>query len=163
MSGPSNFETGVSLLTGATFGLAAVRGPLALLDEVISEVTGAPLDVTGFGKRTANEAGFVREFLTETEWKYFRVFSGDKRVGGYLTKMRPKSSAFAQEAFSLPRANRADLIQEVLVPANTRLRRSRAGSINANDVFPNRRGGAEQFELIDRIPTRNFGPGVPFK
>jgi len=46
VAGPTNFETGVSLLTGATFGLAATKGSLALLDEVISEVIGVPLDVT---------------------------------------------------------------------------------------------------------------------
>lgn len=71
--------------------------------------------------------------------------------------MKPKSSAYAREALALPRSNKADLIQEVFVPAGTKLRRSRAAPIKANKIFPNRRGGAEQFELIDRLPTKNFG------
>ena len=37
---------------------------------------------------------------------------------------------------------------------------SAAASIKANEMFPNRRGGAEQFELLNRIPTKNFGEGV---
>ena len=46
---------------------------------------------------------------------------------------------------------------EVRVPAGTRLQRSRA-----LPAF-GRRGGAEQFQLLDEIPNANFGPGVPFK
>lgn len=70
---------------------------------------------------------------------------------------------YAQEALALPRANTAEYIQEVLVPVDTKLRRSRAAPIKANDMFPNRRGGAEQFELLDRIPIKNFGSGELLK
>jgi len=45
------------------------------------------------------------------------------------------------------------MIQQVLVPAGTRLQRSRA-----LPAF-GRRGGGEQFELLDRIRSGNFGPG----
>lgn len=110
-------------------------------------------------KRTANEAGVVREFATKADQTFYRVFSGDNSVGGFVTAVKPKSSAFAREALALPRANHGNLVQEVLVPAGTRVRRSRAASIRANETFPNRRGGAEQFELLDRIPTGNFGSG----
>jgi RHS repeat-associated protein len=113
--------------------------------------------------RTPSEAGVVREFVTETDRIFYRVFSGDKNVGGFLTSTKPKSSAYAQEALALPRANTAERIQEVLVPVGTKLRRSRAAPIKANDMFPNRRGGAEQFELLDRIPMKNFGSGELLK
>ena len=114
------------------------------------------------GARVANERGVVREFVTETDQVFFRVFS-EGRTGGFVTALRPRSSAFAQEALALPRLNRAEFIQEVLVPSGTRLRRSRAAPLRADDIFPNRRGGAEQFELLDRIPRDNFVSGVPFK
>jgi hypothetical protein len=57
----------------------------------------------------------------------------------------------------LPTSNQASYLQEVLVPAGTRLQRSRA--------LPNfgRRGGGEQFEILDRIPDDNFGAGVEFQ
>ncbi|MGH7884802.1 MAG: RHS repeat-associated core domain-containing protein, partial [Thermodesulfobacteriota bacterium] len=113
-------------------------------------------------QRKFNEAGFVREFITETDQVFFRVFSGDNNVGGFLTRIRPRSGAFAQEALSLPRNNSAEFIQEVFVPKGTRLRRSRAASLRANDFFPNKRGGAEQFELLERLNSSNFGVGVPF-
>ncbi|ORU90028.1 MAG: hypothetical protein A6F71_03430 [Cycloclasticus sp. symbiont of Poecilosclerida sp. M] len=110
-------------------------------------------------KKTTNEAGIVREFATKSDQMFYRVFSGGNSVGGFVTAVKPKSSAFAREALALPRTNRADLVQEVLVPAGTRVRRSRAAPTRANKTFPNRRGGAEQFELLDRIPTGNFGLG----
>lgn len=73
----------------------------------------------------------------------------------------PKSSAFAQEALALPRSNTAKFIQQVNVPAGTNLRRSRASSQQAGDIFPNRRGGAEQFELLNKLPKTSFGSGKP--
>ncbi|MBO1254471.1 RHS repeat-associated core domain-containing protein [Alteromonas sp. 5E99-2] len=112
--------------------------------------------------RTPNEAGVVREFVTESDQVFFRVFS-DRPQGSFLTAVPPRSSAFAQEALALPRNNTASLIQEVLVPAGTRVRRSRASPLRADDVFPNRRGGAEQFELLRRIPNSSFGPGSPLQ
>ncbi|MFC1560734.1 RHS repeat-associated core domain-containing protein, partial [Pseudomonadota bacterium] len=129
-------------------------------------VTGAGIGVragTHVTKRTPNEAGVVREFVTETDQIFYRVFSGDNSVGGFVTAVEPRSSAYAQEALALPRVNRADMVQEVFVPAGTKIRRSRAAPIRANETFPNRRGGAEQFELLDRIPTGNFGAGSPLR
>lgn len=113
--------------------------------------------------RTPNEAGVVREFVTKEDQTFFRVFSGENSVGGCVTAVKPKSSAYAQEALALPKANRAEMVQEVIVPAGTKVTRSRAAPIQANETFPNRRCGAEQFEIIDRIPTGNFGPGTPLQ
>ena len=110
--------------------------------------------------RTPNEAGVVREFVTETDQTFYRVFT-DRPQGGFLAAVPPRSSAFAQEALSLPRSNTAKFIQEVNVPAGTSLRRSRAAPLQADDIFPNRRGGAEQFELLDPIPSSSFGRGRP--
>ncbi len=72
-------------------------------------------------------------------------------------RMRLSRAAWAREALALPPGNQATYIQEVLVPAGTRLQRSRA-----LPAF-GRRGGAEQFQLLDRIPDSNFGVGVPFR
>ena len=107
------------------------------------------------GDRVANAGGAIRSFVTSQDRKFFRTFSGDATSGRFLTAISPRSSAFAQEALALPFGNKAEFLQEVLVPAGTRLQRSR--------VLPawGRRGGAEQFELIDRIPFENFGPGAP--
>jgi hypothetical protein len=85
------------------------------------------------------------------------VFSGANKTGRFLTRVRPKNRILALEGLALPRGNTAEYIQEVLVPAGTRLQRSR--------VLPafGRRGGLEQFELLLRIPNENFGPGVSFQ
>ncbi|HAK59543.1 MAG TPA: hypothetical protein DCO77_04060, partial [Nitrospiraceae bacterium] len=118
---------------------------------------GIPLNITRkVAKRLPNESGVIREFVQKQNEIYYRVFSGDRRDGSFLTQVPPKSRRFAQEALSLPPHNKAELIQEVVVPAGTRLRRSRAAPM---PEWGRKRGGAEQFELLDRIPMTNFGPG----
>jgi len=82
-----------------------------------------------------------------------RLFS-DNPVGGFLTKTPASSSAYARQALSLPPGNQATYIQEVVVPAGTRLQRSRALAVEKWGT----RGGAEQFQLLDQIPFKNFGP-----
>lgn len=57
----------------------------------------------------------------------------------------------------LPPGNRADFIQEVLVPGGTRMQSS-----VATEAF-GQPGRLLQFELLDQIPIKNFGPGVPFR
>jgi len=104
-----------------------------------------------------NAGGAIRSFVTEADQAFFRVFSGDSKTGGFLTKAPPKSATFAQEALALPPGNTAEFIQEVMVPAGTRLQRSRALSVPEFGRF---RGGGEQFQLIDQIDDRFFGPGV---
>lgn len=100
----------------------------------------------------------VRQFEQVGDKVYYRVFSGDANVGGWLTAVPPRSSAWAQEALALPARNKATMIQEVLVPNGTLLERSRAIPMSE---WGRIRGGAEQFKLLDEIPIRNFGPGRP--
>lgn len=87
-----------------------------------------------------------------------RVFSGTRSVGSYLTAVPPKDKAWAQEAVALPLHDSADMIQEVLGPAGTRLLRSRTAPIKD---WGHLRGDAGQHELRTHIPTSNFGPGAP--
>lgn len=108
------------------------------------------------GTQVPNAGGVIRSFLQETDRVYYRVFTTKQR-GGFLTAIKPNNSAFAQEALALPPENTATFVQEVLVPAGTRLQRSRA-----LPAF-GRRGGAEQFELLDAIPNENFRLGVPLQ
>ena len=112
------------------------------------------------GGRIVSQGGVVRQFTTEADQVFYRVYSGDKTAGSWLTAVKPRSSAWAQEALALPPGNNANLIQEVLVPKGTLLERSRAIPVPEWGRF---RGGAEQFELLERIPTTNFGPRVPLK
>jgi len=104
-----------------------------------------------------NAGGKIVSDVTKQDEVFFRVFSGDSTRGGFLTKVAPTSQRGAIEGLALPPGNSADFIQQVLVPAGTRLQRSRA-----LPAF-GRRGGKEQFQLLDEIPNGNFGPGVPFK
>jgi len=107
------------------------------------------------GSRVPNAGGRIISFVTPEQRTFYRVYSGDSSVGSFLTSVKPRSSAFAREALALPPGNQATFVQEVIVPAGTRIQRSRA-----LPAF-GRRGGAEQFELLEHIPVGNFGPGVP--
>jgi len=147
--------------------VAESLGPVAQRNRLVvqnnSSIT-SPSRLIGSGESVPYAGGYLRSFTLEKDKIFFRVFSGDRNVGGFLTGVKPKNSAFAQEGLSLPRLNTAEFIQEVFVPAGTRLQRSRALPMRTpNSIFPNRRGGLEQFELLDRIAIENFGPGVPFK
>lgn len=102
-----------------------------------------------------NAGGKSVSFVTREERVFWRVFSGDASTRGFLPSFPPKSGAFAREALALPPGNEATFIPRVVVPAGTRLQRSRA-----LPAF-GRRGGAEQFELLERIPASSFGPAVP--
>ncbi|MFC1748566.1 RHS repeat-associated core domain-containing protein [Pseudomonadota bacterium] len=104
--------------------------------------------------------GKIISDITKKDEIYFRVYSGDSTVGSYLTKVPPKSKAYAQQALALPPGNQADLIQKVLVPEGTRFQRSR---VLPQPQWSKYRGGAEQFKLLERIPVKNFGEGVPLQ
>lgn len=65
----------------------------------------------------------------------------------------PRREVMPQRLCSL---NSAAFIQEVLVPAGTRLQRSRALSAFGQ------KGRREQFRLLEDIPLDAFGTGVPF-
>lgn len=103
-----------------------------------------------------NTGGFIKSFVTKSGEYYYRVYSGTSE-GGFLTKAPPKSRALAREGLALPPEHKATYIQKVWVPAGTRLQRSR--------VFPayDKRGGMEQYFLIDKIPDVNFKQGTLFK
>jgi hypothetical protein len=105
-------------------------------------------------KRAPNSGGFISSFVTEKEEVYYRVYSGDKSKGWYLTKIPPKNAQLAREGLALPELNQAEYIQEVIVPKGVRLQRSRA--LPAFD----KRGGMEQFEILyeedfERITFKN--------
>ena len=108
----------------------------------------------------SNAGGKVVSDVTKKNEIFYRVFSGENTMGAFLTKIPPKSSAFAREGLALPSQNTANFIQQVMIPSGTRLLRSRTTPVPQWGRF---RGGVEQFQLLDRIPMKNFGKGVPFK
>ena len=59
-------------------------------------------------------------------------------------------------SLALPPFSTAEFMQEVTVPAGTRLQSSIAAPAFGQP------GGMLQFELLERIPVKNFGEGVPF-
>jgi RHS repeat-associated protein len=135
--------------------LRSVEG-FEALDESAAELlddSGALDNLLTAGVELPNAGGVIQSFVTEQEEIYYRVFS-DNPVGGFLTKTPASSSAYARQALSLPPGNQATYIQEVVVPAGTRLQRSRALAVEKWGT----RGGAEQFQLLDQIPFKNFGP-----
>ncbi len=107
---------------------------------------------------TINNAGApIRSFVTQTDTVYYRVYSGDSTVGGFLTSAPPRSSAEAISSLALPPGNKATFVQEVVVPAGTRVQSSLATSAFGQP------GGALQFQLLDEIPRSSFGPGRPLR
>jgi hypothetical protein len=98
----------------------------------------------------------IRSFVTAEDQTYYRVFSGDRNVGSFLTGAPSASADRAVAGPALPPANTAEFIQEVMVPAGTRLQSSIASPAFGQP------GGMLQFELLERIPIKNFGEGVPF-
>ena len=148
-------------LTAGEQSLASAQGNSSLpdLEQVVEgESVAQPGRGTTAPSLVPSAGGVVRQFEQVSDQIYYRIFSGDATVGGWLTALRPRSSAWAQEALALPPGNEATMIQEVLVPSGTLLERSRA--IPVPD-WGRMRGGAEQFHLLDEIPPENFGQGRP--
>jgi hypothetical protein len=107
---------------------------------------------------TVNNAGSpIRSFVTEADTTYSRVYSGESTTGRYLTGSPPANADAAVSGLALPPGNRADFIQDVMVPAGTRMQSSIASRAFGQD------GGLLQFELLERIDPKYFGPGVPFR
>lgn len=107
---------------------------------------------------TVNNAGSpIRSFVSEADTTYSRVYSGESTTGRYLTGSPPANADAAVSGLALPPGNRADFIQDVMVPAGTRMQSSIASSAFGQD------GGLLQFELLERIDPKYFGPGVPFR
>ena len=118
--------------------------------------TAAPKALTA-GERVPNQLGPIRSFVTKEDMTYYRVYSGERNVGGFLTGVPPGSADEAVAGLALPPENTADFLQEVLVPAGTRLQSSIAAPAFEQP------GGLLQFELLEDIPIKNFGPGMAFR
>ena len=138
------------------------------MDVAVSPITNpARLIAAPSAGSVVSEGGHIVSFAQPRGQWYWRVYS-DKPTGGWLTAARPRNSAWAQEALSLPPGNNASMIQRVWVPEGWMLQRSRALKVREwNRIH----GGGEQFRLLPRpgngpdrfLPDANFEPGVPFK
>jgi hypothetical protein len=107
--------------------------------------------------RVPNQFSPIRSFVTQEDMIYYRVYSGERNVGGFLVGVPPVGADEAVAGLALPPENTANFLQEVLVPAGTRLQSSIAAPAFGQP------GGLLQFELLDQIPIKNFGPGVRFR
>jgi len=104
-----------------------------------------------------NAGGNIVSFTTTETSIFYRVYSGNPNGGAFLTKIAPKSSIFAQEGLALPSSNTASFIQRVTVPRGVTLQRSRAlGAFG-------KRGGLEQFQILNFDSKIIFHPGVPLR
>jgi hypothetical protein len=84
------------------------------------------------------------------------VYSANAKGGGFITKVIPKSRELAQEGLALnDEWNTATYIQEVIVPEGAMLQRLRA-----LPAF-GKRGGLEQFQILNFDSRIIFQPGVP--
>jgi RHS repeat-associated protein len=104
-----------------------------------------------------NAGGNIVSFTTLETETYYRVFSSNPNGGAFLTKVAPKSSTFARQGLALPNTNTASFIQEVSVPSGVILQRSRA-----LPAF-GRRGGLEQFQILNYDSRIRFNKGVRLK
>jgi RHS repeat-associated protein len=152
----NNLSTSVQEALFATKGAVKAYGGATKVTPV-PRITPTPTPSTT-GK-IPSAGGVVRQFEQQVDQIYYRVYSKDK-VGGWLTSVPPRSSAWAQEALALPKENKATYIQEVFIPAGTKLERSRALPVPEWGRF---RGGGEQFYLLEEILLDNFGPGFPLQ
>ena len=159
--GPSK-ESGDKLVRGDYVGATAAFG-MALIDVfTLGAGTEIKLGVNG-GMRllsqgmVPNAGGKIVSFTTQETETFFRVYSSNANGGAFLTKVAPKSSAFAREGLALPSTNAASFIQKVTVPSGVDLQRSRA--LRAFG----RRGGLEQFQILNFDSRIIFHSGVPLK
>ena len=84
----------------------------------------------------------------------YRVWGGDsQKVGAWLTPFRPIDATSARRELALPPNNSARYVSGVLIPAGTRVQIGIAGPAFGQP------GGALQVQLLERIPSSNFGPG----
>jgi hypothetical protein len=148
----------------------AADAGLGMLNRAAAEVpaiAAAPerLALAAAQERLAIEAGDhvpymngpIRSFVAADNLTYYRVFTGDRPAGSFLTGAPPASADQAVSGLALPPTNTAEFIQEVTVPAGTRLQSS-----IVREAF-DQPGGLLQFELMVRLPAKNFGEGVPFR
>jgi RHS repeat-associated protein len=140
----------------ATLGSGSlIRGSVKTVGKELLEV-GTEQSIKLLSKGAVpNAGGKIVSFTTKETEIYYRVFSKSPQ-GSFLTKIKPSSRGIAREGLSLPSVNTAKYIQEVIVPAGTRLQRSRA-----LPAF-GKRGGLEQFQILNHEPNIVFGKGVKF-
>jgi hypothetical protein len=85
----------------------------------------------------------------------YRVWGGGaERVGGWLTPIKPASSAAAREGLALPSENAAVYASRVTLPAGLRMQVGTAGEAFGQS------GGWAQAQLLERIPASSFGKGA---
>jgi hypothetical protein len=106
-----------------------------------------------------SEGSSVVQYETATAGQYVRVYGeGGSSVGGWVARaqdIKGLDAAQIQDALGL--SFRPAYIQPVTVPVGTTVR---AGITGANQFGE---GGLFQLQLVSRIPTSNFGVGVPIK
>lgn len=108
-------------------------------------------------KVVPNAGGKIVTFTTNKVETYYRVYSVNAKGGAFITKVMPKSRELAREGLALNDDwNTAMFIQEVVVPEGVILQRSRA-----LPAF-GKRGGLEQFQILNFDSRVIFGPGLPF-
>jgi hypothetical protein len=98
--------------------------------------------------------GSITSTVTSSPMTAYRVWGGTTpQAGQWLTPTLPASSAEAQAMLALQPGNNAELYSEVLIPAGTRIQIGTAGPAFGQP------GGGTQIQLLERIPSANFGPG----
>ena len=123
---------------------------------VITAEGGSEQMLLGAGAKYDPWIGSISSEVTTAETTMFRVWGdGADQVGGWLTPTQPTSRLSAIRSLALPVDNSAQFVSKVTVPAGTRIQIGTAGPAFGQA------GGASQVLLLDRIPSANFGPGVP--
>ena len=116
---------------------------------------GAALSGPALGTEAAWTGTITSGTVPEGGMTAYRIYGGaSEQVGSWLTPTAPESSAGAQSLLSPP-GNSAASISEVNIPAGTQIQFGQAAGAFGNA------GGGMQIQLLGRIPTSSFGPGVP--
>ena len=88
----------------------------------------------------------------------YRVWGGEsQQIGSWLSPIMPESSAAARSMLALPEGNSAAWVSKVTLPQGTQIQYGPAASAFGQN------GGGTQIQILQRIPTSNFGPGVPLR
>ena len=86
----------------------------------------------------------------------YRVWGGaSSQAGSWLSPIAPSSSSAARSLLALPSQNTAQFVSTVQIPAGTQIQFGLAARAFSQP------GGGMQIQLLQRIPTASFGPGVP--
>lgn len=99
----------------------------------------------------------IRSFVTGEDQTYYRVFSGGRNVGSFISGAPPASADQAVAGLTLPPANTAEFMQQVMVPGGTSPQSSIAAPAFGQP------GGMLQFELLERLPDVHHERGSCFE